>query len=47
MSTESADTRRSWSRGRFRDRYDAELLRCQLTDLEVMKHSASEISKLG
>jgi len=39
MSTEFADTRFRWSGGCFRERYDAELLMCQLTEMGVMKHS--------
>jgi hypothetical protein len=36
---EFAATRFQWSGGCFRERYDAELLMCQLTELGVMKHS--------
>ena len=38
MSTEFADPRFQWSGGYFRERYDAELLMCQLTEMGVMKH---------
>ena len=39
MRTEFADTRFQWSGGCLRERYDAELLMCQLTEMGVMKHS--------
>jgi len=41
VRTEFAATCCQWSGGCLRERYDAELLMCQLTKMGVMKHSDS------